>query len=326
MRPMCISLSKFFTFFSKTMRHIGIDMAKETMVVHIPPQDSFLIENNQEGFKILLSKLQTGDILGVESTSNYHHCLANFLLNKGFVIKEINPIITKQFIRATVRKRKTDKTDAEIISKLISQGEGHLITKSNLTNKLKKITRIKLKLTQMRSSLKVQLQALEQSLIEDKDITKTYQRLIKNFDKEIERLQKSMEEAKTKETDILESIPGISTKTSYSVLAEIGDINKFLHKKKLVAYAGYDPVIRQSGKSLNYTGKLTKRGTPYLRNALYWAAFANARSNNIFGNYYRKKRREGKHFTQAIVATSRKMLEIIYVLLKKQEMFKNIST
>ena len=99
------------------------------------------------------------------------------------------------------------------------------------------------------------------------------------------------------------------------------DISRFDNKRQIVAYGGYDPIIKQSGKSLNITGKLTKRGSPYLRQALYLASFANVRGNTVFSKYYKKKKNEGKHHFQAMTATARKMLEIIFTLLSRKQKF-----
>jgi len=306
------------------MRYIGIDVAKATLAVHIPDDQDIIVANTQQGFAKLLRYLHSDDVLGVESTSTYHHACALFFLAKDFVVKELNPIVTKQFTRATVRKKKTDKTDAQIISRLLAQGEGHVMTCKHIQSPLKKLSRIKKKLVQMRTSLKVQCTALDTCLINTKPLERMYQRLIKNINKEIEQLEQEMLKTKNKTLTILESVPGVSAVSARSIIAEIGDVDRFSSKKKLIAFAGYDPKLTESGSSVYHSGKLTKRGSPTLRNALYHAAFANIRLKTCFSDYYHKKKNEGKHFTQAMTATARKILEIIYILLQKQEMFTHI--
>lgn len=322
----CVSL--LFFFFPNFMRYVGIDVAKKTLAVWILGGESFSVTNTNKGFRKILKKLLPGDTLGVESTSTYHHALALFFLQQGFAVKELNPIVTKQFIRATVRKKKTDKSDAEIISKLLAQGEGHEMTEKNITNPLKKIFRVKKKLVQMRSSFKVQLTALASNVMNPKDtkfLEKMYTRLIKNITKEIEKLEEEMLKESNEEIQILQSIPGLSALSARGVYAEIGDIHRFSNKKKIVAFSGYDPKLTESGSSVYHSGKLTKRGSPSLRSALYNAAFANIQLNTVFSRYYRKKMDEGKHFTQAMNATARKILEIAYTMLKKKEMFRDMN-
>lgn len=300
------------------MRYIGIDVAKVTLAVSIPSQDSLAITNDRQGFQKLAGRLKAGDVIGVESTGSYHHPLVRFLLKKGFEVRELNPILTKQFIRATIRKKKTDKSDAEIIRKLIAQGEGHPMTLKNIDSPIKKMFRVRTKLVQARSSLKLQLQALDPGL---KKVVRCYLRLIKNYDREIEKLDAEITKNKNQETEILESIPGISARSARGIIAELGDVKRFSNKRKIAAFAGYDPKLSESGTSVHHTGKLTKRGSPYLRHALHLAAFANLSRDNIFSNYYRKKKAEGKHYFQAMTATARKILEIIYALLTKRERF-----
>lgn len=304
------------------MRYIGIDVAKETLAIHISSGEDFSASNTKKGFQKILRRLQKGDVLGLESTSTYHHSCALFFLEKRFTVKELNPIVTKQFIRATVRKKKTDKSDAQIIGRLLAQGEGHEMTEKNIHNPIKKLFRIKKKLIQMRSSLKSQMTTLKTSPMDTTAMRKSYDRLIKSMTKEIEKIEQEMLKEESRDIDILESVPGLSSLSARGVLAEIGDILRFSDRKKLIAFAGYDPKLTESGTSVHHSGKLTKRGSPSLRNALYRAAFANIQLDTVFSRYYRKKISEGKHFTQAMTAVSRKILEVIYTLLQKQEMFK----
>lgn len=307
------------------MRYIGIDVAKKSLAVWISDKEYLTVSNEAEGFKKILSRLQKEDIIGLESTGNYHKKLAHFFIGKGFIVKELNPIVTKQFIRATVRKKKTDKTDSEIISKLLSQGEGHIMTQKCIENTLKKLCRVRTKLIRNRASIKLQLNSLEGEVFSIKSAQKAFKKIIKSFDKQIEELTKEIEKIETSETKILESIPGISPQIARMIFAELGDVHRFSSVRKIVAFGGYDPKLKASGSSIHFTGKLTKRGTPYLRYILFRAVFSNLRKNTIFSRYYKKKKEEGKHFYQAMTAASRKMLEIIYALLKSGECYRETS-
>ena len=94
-------------------------------------------------------------------------------------------------------------------------------------------------------------------------------------------------------------------------------MNQFPSGKALVAYAGLDPRIRQSGISLRRNTKITKRGSPYLRKAAYIAAYIAKRHDAEFGAYHVKKMREGKRYKEATVATARKMLYRVYAVWKR---------
>jgi transposase len=115
----------------------------------------------------------------------------------------------------------------------------------------------------------------------------------------------------------LQSIPGIGKVTAPTILAEIGDINNFSSPSKLTAFAGLDPSENQSGNKKSSNEKTSKRGSPYLRHALYTAAMVAANNNPIMHDYYIKKRAEGKHHYVALTGVERKLLGIIFHVLKE---------
>ena len=96
------------------------------------------------------------------------------------------------------------------------------------------------------------------------------------------------------------------------ILVEIGDITRFKGPKQLIAYAGLDPKVLQSGKTLNCYGHLTKRGSKHLRRALFIAASVAKRCDPSFTAVYDKKRGEGKRYKEANIVVARKILRVIY--------------
>ena len=115
----------------------------------------------------------------------------------------------------------------------------------------------------------------------------------------------------------LQSIPGIGKVTAPTILAEIGDINNFSSPSKLTAFAGLDPSENQSGNKKSSNEKTSKIGSPYLRHALYTAAMVAANNDPIMHDYYIKKRAEGKHHYVALTGVERKLLGIIFHVLKE---------
>jgi transposase len=87
-------------------------------------------------------------LIASEATAEYHRELALTCLELGIPFRLLNPLLTKQFTRATVRKKKTDKTDAEVIARLALQGQGHLVTSATFTD-LKPLFRTSVKLVEM---------------------------------------------------------------------------------------------------------------------------------------------------------------------------------
>ena len=114
----------------------------------------------------------------------------------------------------------------------------------------------------------------------------------------------------------IKTVPGVGNITAATILGEIGDINRFDNPSKLVAYAGLDSSVSQSGEYEAPSGHLSKRGSPYLRKALYHAAVRAEFCDPVFNAYYQKKRSEGKHHLVATNAVARKLCHTIYAVLK----------
>ena len=128
--------------------------------------------------------------------------------------------------------------------------------------------------------------------------------------------------------DLLLSIPGVGPVTALTILSEIDDIRNFKSSKQLVAYAGLDPSVHQSGKFIAGRCKISKRGTPYLRKALYQATVSGVAKhkygiyNPSLYDYYKTKVDQGKPVKVAIIASCHKLLRIIYAMLKNGEMYR----
>lgn len=114
------------------------------------------------------------------------------------------------------------------------------------------------------------------------------------------------------------SIPGVGPVTGAAILAEIGDIQRFETVDKLVAYAGIDASVYQTGQFEASEAHMSKRGSPYLRHALWLASTAALLHDESLKAYYQKKRDEGKHHGTALGAVCRKLLSRIFVVLKEQ--------
>ena len=130
-------------------------------------------------------------------------------------------------------------------------------------------------------------------------------------------LEVKIKELYSKLENHLQSIPGIGEITAPVILAEIGDINNFDTPSKLTAFAGIDPSENQSGNKKSTDEKTSKRGSPYLRHAIFQAAFVASNTDPVMRNYYLKKRAEGKHHYVALAGVERKLLGIIFHVLKE---------
>ena len=117
------------------------------------------------------------------------------------------------------------------------------------------------------------------------------------------------------------TIPGIATQTAAVIYAEIGDFSKFSSAEKILAFAGMEPSVYQSGEYSSAHGKMVKRGSKYLRRALFLAAENVSHWEPSFAAYLAKKRSEGKHYNVAISHVAKKLLRTIYAMEEKHQAY-----
>jgi len=134
-------------------------------------------------------------------------------------------------------------------------------------------------------------------------------------------IEQFVDEHHNDDIEILTSIDGVGKDSASSFLTEIGNINNFESPKQLIAFAGTDPSIYQSGSSVNIRGSISKRGNSHLRRALWHMARATTVWNETLKSYYDKKRNEGKTFKQSVIAVANKLIRIIFTMLKNRTKF-----
>jgi transposase len=120
---------------------------------------------------------------------------------------------------------------------------------------------------------------------------------------------------------ILISIKGVNSKTAGPFLAEIGAIGKYESYKKLIAYAGLDPSLHQSGKWVGKS-KISKRGNRHLRRVIYLMAACVVRVNAPFKAYFLKRKGEGLPPQKALFATAHKLIRVIFAMLSQRTYFR----
>jgi transposase len=258
-------------------------------------------------------------LVGMESTGDYHLKVARFFLKQNFKVKLINPILTRQYTRTTIRGIKTDKSDSELICKLLLNNHGDSLELAQINDNRKDLLRLSTSLTHTAASLKVQVKSLKRKEVSGiENIEKDIKKIINQIKELSDGLVSKVSDNQTKEEIFIDSIPGFATKLSAIVHHEIGDINRFNNVKSLVAYAGLDPRIKQSGENLKTTGRITKRGNKHLRTALFIAANISRQYDQELKDYYDKKKEENRTHKEILVMISRKLLARIFTLLKEQ--------
>lgn len=257
-------------------------------------------------------------LVGMESTGDYHLKAAKHFLKNGFAVKIINPILTKQYTRTTIRGTKTDKSDSELICRLLLQGEGDFISLDRLKNDNKEYLRLSSKLKDIAKSLKLKTNSLARKELNNQDMENRLEAIILELNELSNDLTAQATAEISEEEKLIDSIPGFAVKLSAVVHHELGDVKRFDNVKSLIAYAGLDPRIKQSGKGLNTFGRITKRGSPYLRTALFLAANIARRYDPELAEYYRKKKDENRRYKEIMCMIARKLLVRIYAVLKEQ--------
>ena len=142
---------------------------------------------------------------------------------------------------------------------------------------------------------------------------------IQFIDNQVKECENKIKELMDKIDSPITSIPGIGPVLGAIIISEFGDINRFDKPSKLVAFAGIDATVSQSGEFEGTHNVMSKRGSPYLRKALFQAALVASNSDPVLKAYYQKKRVEGKHHKTCIGAVARKMCNIIYAVLKNDK-------
>ena len=140
--------------------------------------------------------------------------------------------------------------------------------------------------------------------------------LIQELDVEIEEIENEISSIMDEIHSPITTIPGIGTRMGAMILAEVGDFSNFESADKILAYAGLSPSIYQSGQLTNCYSHMEKRGSKYLRYAIFNATKYVCMWDPTFAAYLAKKRAEGKHYNVAISHAAKKLVRLIFAMEK----------
>ena len=306
----------------KITNFIGIDMAKNDFYACLNEIDEPIkFNNNTIGIRSFLSRLKklgfgkADSVIGVESTASYHLKLCLDTTNQGYLTKVINPLITSKQNQTELRKVKNDKKDAQLIRYCLIRGAGYefnndpeaLILKS-LVRQRDSLVRTKIKSDRQQVDISYKENCLKQ------EINPIYEDLSLIIREKIKEIEDRLKDYRPDEQRLLQSIPGVGPITAATFISEVEDIKRFKTPAQLAAYAGIDPRTHESGISVKGKGYITKRGNKLLRTRLYNAATVAVLHDNIFKEFFQKKRSQGKPYKVALVATMRKMTHVIHAV------------
>jgi len=275
----------------------------------------FLIRNRSELHPYTLSSYHINELKTLVRIRKSHKKILNMHINRlHALLSEAFPEIYKVFSKVN------SKTCLNLLSKYASIGEfksvrvntlvKHLISTSRGRSRLELAEEIK---QFANNSIGIDSKALSISI-------KQHVLLVNQTNKLINEVEMLIEEnVNSLNTNIL-SIPGIGYQTGAIILAEIGDINIFKTDDALLAYAGLDPSVYQSGNQ-DSSYKMSKRGSSLLRWALFQAAKITVIYDPVFRKYHESKINQGKHYFVAISHSCKKLLRVIRSILKNNTVY-----
>jgi transposase len=316
-----------------TRAWVGIDIAKLKFDVAITFEDKRkfhkVFENHSKGFTEFAKWLATFNLKDphfcLEATGIYGYELAYFLHEKSYRLSVVNPARIKAHAASEGIRNKTDKVDAYVISRFCKAHDPKAWTppSANL-HELQGLYRC---LQSLQEDLTRVNNRLEGCHTRSKEIKKIWEDCLKDLEAKITKVEKQIQTLITEDHDLneqvelLESIPGIGNKTAVAILSELPNIKNFKNAKEIGAFAGLSSKRKESGTSVRGRGSLCKRGSSALRKALFFPAMVAKKYNPILKGFSERLVKKGKNGKVIIAAVMRKLLHIIYGVLKNRQVF-----
>lgn len=310
------------------MAILGIDVGKDFIDCELlADRDARKrVPNSIRGFEQLVAWLRNRRVDQVhacmEATGGFGDELAFFLHEHGHVVSVVNPLQISAFGESELSRTKTDKADAALIARFCKAMQPKpWDPPTPAERRLRQLVRRRRSLVEMRTQEANRLEAPGMENVRESitSLIAVLEQQIGAIEAEIRSTIDSDDGLRGKR-DLIESITGIGEVTSSTLLAETPHIEKFESAKALSAFAGVSPQIRQSGRSLS-SSRRTKIGKSAIRPSLYMAAMSALRHNSIIQAFAVRLRERGKAPMQIVVACMRKLLVLVYGVLKTGRRF-----
>jgi transposase len=305
---------------------VGVDVAKATFDVAVALDQAgkfrtrAKLANAAKGFEEFaawMDKHAPGAAVCMEATGHYHEALATFLVGRGTVVHVVNPAQVKYFAKSQLARTKTDRTDA----KLIAQFARSQATSAKLLRPWVPPTpaqRVLRALVERLEDLKA-MEQMEANRLEvaDPAVRGSVEASLKELKQQIKALEKRINQHidsdpdLRRDADLMDSIQGVGKTTAAFLLATLGDLRRFKQPGQLVAFAGLNPALRESG---TYKGKvrLSKTGASSLRAKLYMPALVAMKHNPVIRAFYERLLARGKQPIVGVCAAMRKLLHLVW--------------
>ena len=310
--------------------HLGIDVDKAKLdCALLRPDGKYrnkVVENNLKGFNALTAWLKkqaaTQPHVCMEATGIYWEAVAGHLAVQGMTVSVINPAQLKAFGKSRLVRTKTDKLDARLIAAFCQERspapwQAPSASEQALRAMVLRLDALKTMRTQESNRLEVARDAVKAGIAHHIDW----------LDIEINTLSKMIHThidndstLKNKER-LLESIPGIGERTIAALLAYYANPACFGNARQAVAYAGLDPRQHQSGSSVNGKPRLSKIGHAFIRKSLYMPAMVTLYKTDWGKRFRNRLSATGKAPKLIIGAMMRKLIHVVFGVLKSGKMF-----
>lgn len=311
---------------------VGIDVSKDRLEVAIqiddlPPQH-LSFANTRTGHRQLrrrLTKKRRSARVTVESTNTYHLDLAYHLAAAPQIeIQILTPDRLTSFSKAQGTRAKTDRSDAATALEFTRRMKFEPWTPPETElGELRSLTRRVRQLNEEKTREESRLQNLASEGVSPA-VCKDLREHIEHLKQRIQGLRTAARELVGERPDLAAevelhcTVPGIGEKSSLDTVAELLHMPNDLSTRQCVAYTGLDPKVSESGKTVSKKRKISKKGSRYLRAALYMPALAAIQHDPHFRAFYDKLLARGKHKRTALTAVMRKLLHALWAMHRTQ--------
>ena len=297
---------------------VGIDVAKDKFDVLIDTTgELFTVENQPKAIAALAKKLLalSPQVIVIEHSGGYERRLAIDLMDAGLPVALINPRQTRDYARSQNQFAKNDRLDARLLAEFGRNSRPQLAQRPPENRLLLD------ELVTRRRQL-VEFRAAEQNRLQQaraKDIQRSIATHLRHLNTMIDKLDRQIAQLIAHDQDwrgktrLLQSVPGVGQVTAATLLAELPELGT-ANRQEIATLAGLAPFDRESG-----TWKGKRRcfgGRAAVRKVLYMATITAVHHNPVLAAVYQRLTAAGKPFKVAIVACMRKLLVILYTLLK----------
>jgi transposase len=310
---------------------VGIDVSKATLdVVWLDEQHQthyVQVKNSRAGYEQLDQWLKRRAVEAVclEATGRYSEGIAAHLAGAGYRVSVVNPARIKGYARAQLRRNKTDKLDAALIADFCrTQQPAAWTPPSAEVNELQALVR---HLTALETARQQVGNRLREATSAPSLVRAQLEGQRDLLAQQLQQLQRAIQDHidqhpdLKRQRDLMDSIPGIGPLTAAKLLAECRSLTRFDDVRQLVAFAGLNPAHHDSGSSIHHKATISKTGNAAIRAALYMPAVVAKRYNPRLRAFAQHLLDRGLCQMQVLVAVMRKLLHLIFGILKSGRPF-----